>query len=748
MFGPSGFFCFSHIVKTSKDVEHRYAFAYKPPGKIQRGTLDELMLSICKGPHLPDVVVVVGLEEDTEDLLMQLRSNNSQIAQQRLISRIPLIYTKLGLITGKAKMTLLDLSFKRRSAEFKIVIENSIKNWLSSGLYEIFEQKEVVLRAPSGYTYENPSGTRSQLFLKPDLALKSSSIVAFVAVTLFIKQFSGHKDRFANLQTVYVDTMAIAPVAYALRELLNLFEYKQPFHIESFHSYKGFEEIKKPFPGTSLCLISASTSMKLHEKWITKKEVTSNEVLTILTLASVRQFKDRALLALNCAEVESNLDLSQHSIRIKGETFLPENETPKKVLLTDTYHRCDEDIKFFYELKGKNVFDIYRRPPKGMSKPRALFVDGSNLLEQPCFLQWVEEQLLQTVKAATRVIVYQQDDSSKNLAMKIKQFCTECLKLNNIKLISSSQLATTKLSKSDGVIVCAAVVGKGSLLLEVSRSLRDKHDGPRLYLIGYLVTETRSELKSLASNLKHSKNVPYDVAIFGKAAIGTQLGNTFRDELEFFYKDSINTKKLPGLMKIRANKLGKTTRIDYLALLPKGNMVGDSMHLRAGFAYWPKEFVANPYHPEVLATIAVLLQRAREEHNLPEKHQLFTRSYRHVILDPENFSRFNDGVIQAAILRCANPSELDYRGDHAASDFMKAVILRALDRASEEAGEGILEFLLALKQKRLQLIESHLIEIQNKAKPCNNRPKNLQSAINFIFNFSSASQHHRRLMPF
>ena len=118
------------------------------------------------------------------------------------------------------------------------------------------------------------------------------------------------------------------------------------------------------------------------------------------------------------------------------------------------------------------------------------------------------------------------------------------------------------------------------------------------------------------------------------------------------------------------------------------------------------------------------------------------------MLDPENFSRFNDGVLQAALLRCAHPAELDYRGDHAASDFMKAVILRALARATQEAGEGVLEFLLAIAQRRLQLSEAHRSEVMNAALARSRRPSALQAAIDFVLKTPTAASKQRSKMPF
>jgi hypothetical protein len=749
MFGPSGFFCFTHLLKTQSGESQRYAFAYKPPGPLQRGALDELMLAMCKGPLLPDAVVVVGLKNELgTDLLEEMQAGSSKVAQQRLQSRIPLVFASYDLTTDKAKITLLDNSFRKRNPEFASVVSAGIKEWFESGLRTVFDPKEVLLQAPSGYTYQKPSGARSELFLKPDLALKSSATVAFVALALFQKLFAGKPERYAELQTVFVDTMAIAPVAYGLRDLLSLCGFDQAFHIESFHSYGGLEEVKRPLPRTSLCMISSSSSMSLHEQWLALKEVAQDEVVTLLTLKTATKFKDGALLAIEKPGGATAAGPAQLSIRIKGETFMPEQEPAKKVLLSDLHHRSDEEVSLFCDLAGKRVFDVFRRPAKSSSKVRPLYVDGMLLIEHPEFDKWLVEQLLQSVKAATKVIVHQDDPASFALGERVKAFCIDSLDLKEPTLLSARKLPKAKLANTAGIIVCATVVGKGSQLLEVSRSLRDMHDGPRLYIIGYQVAETRSELKALKDNLKHSKSVPYQVERFGAAAVGTQLLASFEQESKLYYGTSKDLRRLPGLMANRSRVLSSTKTVGDLALLPHGASLDGKMRLRAGFAYWPKGFEPQACHAEVLATVAVLLQRAREHDKLPDERRLSTASYRHVVLDPENFTRFNDGVLQAALLRNAYPSELDYRGDRAASDFMKALIIRTLARATQEAGEATLEFILALSTKRLQLEEAHHSEIVLAAKAGTGRPASIQHAIDFLLSPPNKGQRTKQKLPF
>lgn len=733
MFGPSGFFCFTHQQTIAEKGVQRYVFAYKPPGSLQRGALDELMLAMCKGPLVPDAVVILGLKTDSGfDLLQELRAETSVASQQRLRSRIPLIFAAYDLFTGRVKATLLDKHFQSRSKEFSETVTDGIAAWFESGLRAVFDPEEVVLQAPSGYAYQKPSGARSQIFLKPDLALKSSAVVAFVALALFKKTFAGKREKCEELQTVFVDTMAIAPVAYGLRDLLSLCDFNQAFNIESFHSYGGLEEVGRPLPRTSLCLISSSSSMSLHEKWLMEKEVAKDEVVTLLTLDSATKLKDGALLAIENPNGPTAPGPAQLSIRIKGETFLPEQEPAKKVLLTEEAHRCDEDIGLFHTFAGRSVFDVFRRPQRSLSRVRSLYVDGAALIRQPEFNTWLEERLVQTVKAATRTIVYQDDQASLVLAGIIKKFCVVHFGLKKLTLISAHELSGAKLAENDGVIICAAVVGKGSQLLEVSRSLRDMHSGPRLYIIGYQVAETRSELKILKAHLRHSKSVPYQIETYGAAAVGTQLFASFEQESKRYYRASENLAHLPQLMASRGRVLGSSNCVGELALLPHGADLQNSMRLRPGFAFWPSDFEPQPLHAEVLATIAVLLQRAREHDTLPDEKRLSTASYRHVVLDPENFARFNDGVLQAALLRNTYPSELDYRGDYAASGFMKALIIRTLSKATQEAGEASLEFILALKTGRLQLDAAHYSDVLSVAKAKSGRPAPLQRAIDFL----------------
>jgi hypothetical protein len=83
-----------------------------------------------------------------------------------------------------------------------------------------------------------------------------------------------------------------------------------------------------------------------------------------------------------------------------------------------------------------------------------------------------------------------------------------------------------------------------------------------------------------------------------------------------------------------------------------------------------------------------------------------TRDHNWNVLDPRNFSRFNDGVIQASLLRAALPHELDYSSDPAMSHQMQSILDSVLKTSDPAEASALAEFLVALCTNTLRLEES------------------------------------------
>jgi hypothetical protein len=81
------------------------------------------------------------------------------------------------------------------------------------------------------------------------------------------------------------------------------------------------------------------------------------------------------------------------------------------------------------------------------------------------------------------------------------------------------------------------------------------------------------------------------------------------------------------------------------------------------------------------------------------------------LIDPHNFSRFNDGVIQASILRSASADELAFAIDNSSSQEIYNTLETMITYYEQEQGEALLEFLYAIAIKKLTLSRSHLVDI-------------------------------------
>jgi hypothetical protein len=149
--------------------------------------------------------------------------------------------------------------------------------------------------------------------------------------------------------------------------------------------------------------------------------------------------------------------------------------------------------------------------------------------------------------------------------------------------------------------------------------------------------------------------------------------------------------------------------------LPSGTDLDCPLRLRPDFAYWNFKYKEEDINlPAVFLTIAAILQNAREANFESQKDRLGTDAFQQVVLDPENFARYNDGVIQAALLRAAHPGELDYSSERAASQYMLDLLSRIFIQHERPQGESALEFGHALNSGRLKLMHEDMVELRTR----------------------------------
>lgn len=147
--------------------------------------------------------------------------------------------------------------------------------------------------------------------------------------------------------------------------------------------------------------------------------------------------------------------------------------------------------------------------------------------------------------------------------------------------------------------------------------------------------------------------------------------------------------------------------------LKKGNHK-EELIIRKNFAFFNFDnYVDDVSQADIYFTISNIINSLRNSNGNSDKldRTLKQSVYIRSLLDPANFSRFNDGVIQASILRAAYPEELNYGIDIEVSQEMANTLETIIKYCQDEQGEALLEFLYAIAIKKMTLARVHLEKI-------------------------------------
>jgi hypothetical protein len=146
---------------------------------------------------------------------------------------------------------------------------------------------------------------------------------------------------------------------------------------------------------------------------------------------------------------------------------------------------------------------------------------------------------------------------------------------------------------------------------------------------------------------------------------------------------------------------------------------GQDLRLRKNFAFWTsfnydeKEIAQS----EVYFTISTIISHL-EQKKINSHPSLKQTNYVRNMLSPRNFHRFNDGIIQASLLRSGKTEYFAYDLDSELSLQMKEFLLSIIDKYNSADGEALMEFLLAIGIRRLKMRKEDLKEVLNKAIGC------------------------------
>ncbi|OCS43686.1 hypothetical protein [Ralstonia pickettii] len=707
-----GYFGFEWAGESKDNGTHtNVRVLFKPTGSCNDAELASAIEQSLDAVLAPDIITLICAESEVSELISAFRRPELIQAVRRASSKVCVALCSFDR-TGSIRLRKqIRNPIKGLPSLFNLHSER-IRN---AGLAALFSSPHVLVTAPPGFTFVKPSQKRSTYFLRAEEALTETENVQFLAFCLLHKIAARQQEVKAPIDVIFIDSMAIATVAYALRDLYCSFYAQGHPRVESFHSHEGLAKVRSPLPGTSFCLISASSSMNLEREWRDRTSCYPSEVVTLLTLCSAKNSKS-ALHALNderLSEGDSPTSSVLKDLPIVGERFLPEELLPKKVILRQREHELKESDLIANHLR-LGCFSVRTRVNPA-AKPRSIYFNGTKLLQVAEFSIFLDKILRQKVAASIQAIIHQDDEASLLFAKECSLRLTRFAKRQEpLPVYSQAEIeeGTVRLDECDAIAVVAAVVGRGTKLLSISRDLRNLHKGARTYIIGAQIAETRSEITSLGHNLKYSaEKAVIGVESFLSLAIGKGLSASFDAEYSSFQ----------GLASVLGDQVsqrhmllpGSTGGLTVNCFLPSGAYLDAPLRLREDFAYWPAGYKeGEDSGPAVFATISAILQRARDGQFSASEHRLSTDAFQQVVLAPENFARYNDGIIQAAILRAAHPSELDYSREAACSGFMFDFLLKTFQQSAKRQGEAAAEFALALSTGRLKLRNEDLARLK------------------------------------
>ncbi|WP_162941197.1 hypothetical protein [Achromobacter sp. B7] len=682
----------------SYDWEHpsgaTFEVIFKHPGTSSVADFATALNEAAQGVLYPDGVLVVCLQSDSAEALAMLSTAKIRQSVYRFRGKTSLHLVVVDITCRPVQVIGMESSVSTKSLCTLDHLLDVFPSILSRGIETVFADGRAVVRAPSGFEFVKPSGEKSSHFLRTEEALSTSASVDFLAFALLSRMSIEH------LKVIFVDSMAISAIAYSLREMLYKLNRGSP-QIISFHSHGGIHNIEIPPHKTFFCIISASSSMSLQRRWVSHTHCRNDDVVTLLTFQDARD-AETALCRLprpSSWKDGTNPVDGVRPLRIYGERFHPEQILPKKITLALKAHRCEKAAKFAEDFCDRPILSINGLDEQGQR--RAHLIRGRMLNESPPFIAWLHKQLRANVPVSVQGIVFQDDSASREMA----EMCATYLAEMSISLpwgvrsSSNLDLAIESLHPERALLVVAAVISKGSLLLGVSRDLRAAHTGAKTYLAGIQICESSSDASFLKRNLTQTKDNTCFFDCHHTLAIGAALQRSFRDE-----EDAIRVRDARAdALEYRWNPRRQGGLVED-ALLPS-LVVGDHrLRLRPDFAFWRCPYTEGAQHaPMVLVTIGAILQRARTEEFASDDQRLSSDAFQQVVLDPQNFNRYNDGIIQAAILRQAYPSELDYSSMPTESRYMVLLLKKMFTSRTKQQGEAISEFAFALGTERLKL---------------------------------------------
>lgn len=728
----NGYFSFPAEIEISSNKENVIVL-FRGPGNSSDLDLSSAIQNELRTSLLPDHVVILVPSTDIQTLVLQSQKRSSPLhtAVQRGANSIESVVVAGYDITGEISRAQTLRGSDRVTKE---VINQNLPAISSKGLSLIIERTDTLSRAPSGFVFSKPSSRKSNYFIRAENMLSETEFVFFLAYRLLAIIYRWKCETKKNLDNIYIDSMGISSLAFALSTMLRELNDGLAFpKIESFHSYEGLHA-RMPIHQHSFCIISASSSNGLAQSWAAYTKCKPLEVVTLISFSDASDDFPVLIRVDQPTDYESFDEMDnahgRAEVRIFGERFFFKPAKPKEVELV-TAHAPKKLEEVLTPLIGKEILKC-RTNDKAQRKIRPLFCDGQKLVRVSEFKDWFSRCLNEIIPLSTRTIVYQNDEASRSLLLMAKTYFSE-QGISDIAEISDDELAEIKTDIAGSVLILSAVAGNGSSLLSISQNLRRPHKyGTRVYVVGALLGKSKSHNTSLRANLtqpaKSARRHFFESYI--EACIGA-ANDSWSDELSLINKviSQVENKYLSD-RQLTLNATGHGLAANAFNLSSENNK---NLALRHGFAFCSEKFPCSvATSGELYFAISWILQNARDSESSVSNSLLSSSELQQVVISPKCLTRFDDGIIQSAIIRSALPAELDYRDAPELSELMAKVIHRIVSSHAKARGEASTEICIALALGKIRLTPSVLENLKSDLLEIKKLPEHIKLIVESI----------------
>ena len=594
-----------------------------------------------------------------------------------------------------------------------------------------FHRGGGLVRAPEGFHFAKPSRKHASAFLRVANILEGSVDATQLAFWLL-----GHIPSGRPLERIIIDTSGIAGVALALSYEAKALRLLPDLPvIESHSSYGGLESLQIEAPRETFLLVSASTSGGLRQELARRGALLPN-VVTLFFLGE-RVADAGNLLCDLTQRTGSNPDglapfasfgtrhcplCANRSVPVplEGDQFTLDAPAVQTVdiVFTDLPDQQRTTLAKLAGLRlfaanasnGESTWEIFFDTSVLFTDPRDVGLHSQDVVRQ------FQERWSRLVKRGMPIhlqrIIYASYPGSEQLANDAHNLAKGMGVTLDVPILGSGVKDLERLPRTASLVV-SGCVNDSYELMTISRDLRvAQAEGNTTYITPILRYSSSDERKRIESNLQFGELGAQTFNLYSVEVLelpDCTADHSWVTELELLkdVRDWCEQEgDVPNEVAERIRFLEQSHEKGIVDELFWPNHSGEPLRLRGDFTFVPTYGGTRELsQADVFVIAAAILHRYRGAH---AKKRLSYNTYERNVIDPAVFDRFNDGVIQAAILRASRGRELCYRfANHQLSREMFGFLQAELRGTSVGQGEALMEFTVALLTKRLQLAREH-----------------------------------------